>query len=758
MRRREFLLTPAAAGLAWGVEPIAANWKARWIYPPEGEPTAYGVYHFRRAFDLAAPPARCPVAVSGDSRYRLFVNGRSVCTGPARGDLSHWRYEEVDLAPYLRAGRNVLAAVVWNDGPDAALCQWSFRTAFLVNAQAPEFESALNTGPGWKCYRNPAYAPQRIEPAVRSTGYFAIGPMERVDAARYPWGWEQPEFDDSSWPAAAPAMNASPREAVDAPSRWMLVKRPIPQMEETPQALADARLPLTVPAGGKQTLLLDQRFLTTAYPVLKVKGGARARVTLRYAEALFQSGGGRGRKGNRNQTEGKEFIGYGDTFILDGRERTFQTLYWRTWRYLQLEVEAASEPVTITEISGVYTGYPFARLATFDSGDALHQQILDVGWRTARLCAHETYMDCPYYEQLQYAGDTRIQCLVSLFMSGDARLPRNAIEQINSSRTPEGATYSRAPSVLQQYIPPFSLWWIGMVHDYMRYADDPAFVRSMLPGVRSVLDFYRGYRRADGLLAAMPWWNYVDWVDAWPRGVPPSEPDVMPATIHFQFLLALQYAAELETGHYSSAAAEEARALSALLRQKYWNGQIFSEDLAHQKFSQHANALAVLAGVTRGEEAATLMRRVEADRDLSPCTIYFRYYLNCALRQAGLGDLYLERLDLWKTMLNDGLTTWAEKDGPVSRSDCHAWGSSPNVELFRTVLGVDSAAPGFAKVIVRPHLGPLQKLRGTVPHPKGTISVDLDRTGGRLRADIKLPPGVTGDLEWGSLRGPIRPA
>jgi len=52
-----------------------------------------------------------------------------------------------------------------------------------------------------------------------------------------------------------------------------------------------------------------------------------------------------------------------------------------------------------------------------------------VGWRTARLCAHETYMDCPYYEQLQYVGDTRVQCLVSLFDSGDARLMRNAIEQ-----------------------------------------------------------------------------------------------------------------------------------------------------------------------------------------------------------------------------------------------------------------------------------------------------------------------------------------
>ena len=123
------------------------------------------------------------------------------------------------------------------------------------------------------------------------------------------------------------------------------------------------------------------------------------------------------------------------------------------------------------------------------------------------MCAHESYMDCPYYEQLQYVGDTRIQALVSLYMTGDARLMKNAIGHIDASRTSEGATFSRAPSDLQQYIPPFSLWWIGMVHDYWRYVDDPDFVKEMLPGVRSVLDFFRGFQRTDGSLSEMPWWN-----------------------------------------------------------------------------------------------------------------------------------------------------------------------------------------------------------------------------------------------------------
>ena len=75
-----------------------------------------------------------------------------------------------------------------------------------------------------------------------------------------------------------------------------------------------------------------------------------------------------------------------------------------------------------------FSAYPFQERASFDSNDPVLRRIFDVGWRTARLCAHETYMDTPYWEQLQYIGDTRIQGLVSLYACGGDRLVKNAIE------------------------------------------------------------------------------------------------------------------------------------------------------------------------------------------------------------------------------------------------------------------------------------------------------------------------------------------
>jgi hypothetical protein len=479
-------------------------------------------------------------------------------------------------------------------------------------------------------------------------------------------------------------------------------------------------------------------------------------VTLGYAEALFQPGSRI--KGHRGDVEGKEFRGVRDAFVADGgARRLFRPLWWRTYRYVQLEVETGDEPVTVEDLSGVATSYPFRARARLETGLPELDRILEVGWRTARLCAHESYMDCPYYEQLQYAGDTRIQALVSLYMSGDARLMRNAIEHLDDSRTSEGLTQSRAPTRLQQYIPPFSLWWIGMVHDYWRYQDDAAFVRRMLPGVRAVLAFFAERQGPDGSLGPLPWWNFVDWVKQWPRGVPPAEGGAS-APLDLQLLLAQQYAADLEEAVGAPARGQELRAasarLAAAIRSRYWDARrsLFADTPGRERFSQHANVLAVLAGLVEGAEARAVMDRVLSDGSLAPCSIYFRHYLHAALNRTGQGDRYLEMLSPWRRMLAEGLTTWAETNEPDVRSDCHAWGASPNFELFRTVLGVDSASPGFRRVLVRPFLGPLTRVSGAIPHPRGEVAVSLSVKGDRLAAEVTLPDGVDGELVWGGQR------
>jgi alpha-L-rhamnosidase len=683
----------------------------------------------------------------------------------------------------LAAGKNVLAAVVWNFGGLAPEAQVTLQTGFVLQG-GTEAQRIVETGPNWKCRRDDAYAPIEFT-SGQMRGYFVAGPGDRVTAAAHPWGWETSEFDDTAWPAAAPIGVAAGREASDAHSRWMLVERTIPAMEERPERLQRLRAasgiprpagfpaqaaPFQVPPGTKATLLLDQTFLTAAYPELTVSGGKDAVVRMRYAESLFQPATPPARgsdKGNRDEVEGKQFLGYYDEFILDGgARRTFRPLWWRTYRYLQLEVESRGDAVTIEDLRATAVGYPFERKARFDAGDPEIQKILDTGWRTARLCAHETYMDCPYYEQLQYVGDTRVQCLISLFNSGDGRLMRNAIDLINDSRLSEGCTMSRYPTRMEQYIPGFALWWIGMTHDYWRYVNDPAFVRRMLPGVRAVLSFFEGYQNENGSLKPLPWWRYFDWVPGWPSGNAPQDPDGPSALFDLLLLLAYRWAAEMESGlGLASMAAvyrERERQLRQTTQQLYWDQgrKLYADTPRKNSFSQHANVLAVLGDVIAGEAARDLTVRILTEPGLAQAQIFFRFYLHCALTKVGEGDRYLDQLGLWRDMLALGLTTFAEtadRPGSPSRSDCHAWSASPNIEIFRTVLGVDSAAPGFARVSVRPHLGKLKSASGVVPHPNGTVEVKLEPQGAGYAVSVSLPPGIPGDFEWRGARRSLAP-
>ncbi len=476
------------------INPVLLNrrWKAKWIAHPTASLLDYGVFHFRKIFELKEQPQEFIIHVSADNRYRLFVNGKVVCFGPARSDLEHWSFESIDIAAFLKPGKNLLAAEVWNFGELKPWAQFSIKTAFIVQGNSPSEEIA-NTDTTWKVFKDQAYTPAPAGSSETSGQFTVVGPCDRVDASLYPWNWETTGYDDHSWLKPRTLDAAHPR-GVGTDINWELTPRSIPSLEQAPQqftavrrisggALPDGFLTgksqWTIPSDTKIIILFDQGNLTTGYPELLVSGGKGSSIKLTYAESLFDS---KGLKGNRNEIDGKSILGYSDYFLPDGNSaRMFRPLWFRTWRYLQMEIETGKEPLVLNSFSSEFTAYPLKENAVFESDQPGLKKIWNVGWRTARLCANETYFDCPYYEQLQYVGDTRIQSLISLYVSGDDRLVRNAITDLNESRFFEGLTRSRYPSAFPQIIPPFSLYWVDMVNDYWTLRDDPEFIKTFLP-------------------------------------------------------------------------------------------------------------------------------------------------------------------------------------------------------------------------------------------------------------------------------------
>jgi alpha-L-rhamnosidase len=511
--------------------------------------------------------------------------------------------------------------------------------------------------------------------------------------------------------------------------------------------------PFTIPANSTVSLLFDQQANSVAYPEMTVSGGMGAQVKLTYAEALFAKDRS---KGNRNEIEGKEMIGNFDVFLPDGgKDRTFRPLWFRTWRYLQLDITTGAEPLVFEGLKGMTTGYPFEQKASFSSSDPSLQKIWDIGWRTALNCAGENYFDCPYYEQLQYEGDTRIQSLISLYVAGDDRLMRKAILDFYHSRVPEGLTQGRYPSNRLQVIPPFSLYWVSMIHDHWMHRQDDAFLSQFLVGITGVLDWFE--RRVDhgrNMLGPLTWWNFADWNLAFENGVPDGSTDGNSSVITLQYVYTLRQAAELfehfgkkdEAAHYLMLANELAK---GTYKQCFDPARGLMANTPEKKaYSQHASIMGVLSGSIPAQDRRSVMNKVLEDASLSQATFYYRFYLTRALKYAGMADLYYAQLKPWRGMIDNGLTTFAEQPDPT-RSDCHAWSSSPNYDFLATICGINPSSPGFRTVRIEPALGELSEVKGSMPHPEGTISVHLIQKGSAgVEAEISLPEKVTGEFVW----------
>lgn len=749
-------------------EDLTQVWPAQWIAPADAPWKSYAMHRFRKTIELDTIPAQLIVHSSGDNRYQLFVNGERVAYGPQRGDLNHWYYESTDIAPYLKPGKNVLAAQVLNYGSHPPDAQMSVQTGFVLAAGDQSFRF-LNTGKGWKAMHDPAYSPNLVD-GSQVQGYYGGGSREIVDGRKLNWGWSEVDYDDSHWPAAQRVESAFAKTCIWA-SRWKLTPRTLPLESLTSQRFQGVRrsegaaipegfpqkvVSVTIPANTKATLVFDQGVMTTAYPVLQVSGGRGANIRLEYVEAPNIGPVKERNKGHRGEIAGKDLIGYYDTFIADGgKGRTYEPIWWRAFRYIEMTIETQEEPLVIEDFYSRFSTYPFTTKATFrmkgipEAEQDTLTQILEVGERTIRLCAHDTYMDCPYYEESQFEGDTRVQALVSYVLFGDARLGRNAIEQFSWSLNSEGFLSARYPTNSTYYIPNYSLYWIGMLYDYMMYVGDKAFIRQKLPVARILLGYFLDRLREDGTVKRPDYHNFVDW--AFPRGEAPFDDEGYAALVDLHLLLALQWAMELESyagdPHYCSQYKTVADQLQKAIPEHYWNNgrQLYADTPEGDKFSTHTNHLAILTGIAQEEAAEQLMRRALADTNLTQPTVYWQFYQFEALQAAGLGQEYLDNLGIWKKMLRAGVTTWPETT-LRSRSECHAWGASPNYHLYTITAGIRPVAPGFESVRVAPQLKEGQTLQCTHPHPKGPIKLGLKKENGKLSGTINLPAGTTGEL------------
>ena len=769
----------------------ASPWPAAWVSHPEwNHQTA--VIAFRRRFTLDAP-ATVRIHVTADQRYVLFLDGKRLGRGPERSDGAHWMYETYDLD--LPAGKHALLARTWwlEEEEPTAYAQISFRHGFFLMAEGEEHGKLLSTAVAeWECRMLPGYS---FTPP-RSPGAFQVtGAKMHLKGSEADWAAEAGEGE--GWvPAARVAKAAVASLAWEASPWWVLRPAMLPPMLEEERRVGVARHveevatedtrpiaidpakhispeaeawnallkgggAVTVPVNAIRRVIVDLDDYYCAFPRLTTSGGAGSLVRIQWAEALFEKPDG-GAKGNRDEINGKHFLGIGDAFEPDGgAKRLFEPHWWEAGRYVELFIRTAGEALTIESFALLEEHYPYAFESQFESSDARLAEVIPIALRTLQMCSHETYMDCPYYEQLMYVGDTRLEVLVTYATCRDDLLPKKAITLFDWSRSPRGLTSARYPTRITQVIPPFSMWWVAMVHDHMMWRDDRAFVLERLPGVRAVLEAFHAQINAEGLLESPAGWNFQDWVPGWMSGMPPGAHMGISGSLNFHLAMILRMAAELEDfAAEPELAARDRRTadrLAAAADAAFWDERrgLYADDPARERFSEHAQCLALLGGSVPEDRRARLVDHLFNEAELARTTIYFSHYLFEACRLAGRMEPLFARLATWFDLKPQGFKTTFEMPEP-SRSDCHAWGAHPVFHYFATILGIRPAAPGFKAVRIEPQLGPLAFARGTLVHPGGAINADIRANGGRLSGEIELPEGIEGELRVNGATIPLR--
>ena len=746
---------------------------AAWVWHPEVRGNEVAVLMFRTSFTTRRK-TKAIFHVSADNRYELYLDGEFLSMGPDRSDTTHWAFAsyEVELAP----GRHRLEALAWHLGGRAPWAQESLRGGFIF-AAAGKLGATLNTGLGnWQVRRCRGF---EFTPPSRLAAFVISGPEQRTDgrAGGASQKWVAPKVVERPLKPKAPFG--------DVACGWKLFPSCLPDQLRRPlvcgtvravkhgaaarysaadcraaaiadwQAVVDGKRGVSVPARSTLSVLWDLEDYHCAYPLLALSAGKGAELKIEWAESLFEREASSQSKGNRDAVAGKLFRGMGDSYLSSGAKgQAFRPLWWRAGRYVRLQIKTAAQPLSVDGLGLLECRYPLENEGVFRSSHPGVDGIIPLAVRGMQMCAHEHYMDCPYYEQMMYVGDTRVEMLVDHVLCRDDRLVRRGIELFDWSRWRTGLVAERYPSLVPQQSPTYAMIWILMLADYALWRDDPAWVRERMTGVRAMLEEFIALLGDAPLLSGLPGWQFMDWVPAWEWGNAPGSLDGVSAVVNLLFINCLLAAAALETAHGEQALAARysqlAKQLMRAVCKEFWTPSrgLFADDATQKSFSEHAQCLALLTGLMEKSKQGRCFQALLSDKRLGRATVYFSFYLFETLYRHGRGDLLIEKLHLWHDYLKLGMRTPLESPGDA-RSDCHAWGSHPLFHFHASLAGIRPAAPGFRSVLIEPCPGKLGEIHSKLPHPRGFVEADMyfDARGG-CRAVLSLPPGTPGTFRW----------
>ena len=691
-----------------------------WITCCDAEGSANQLYYFKKDFVLEAVK-EAKVDVSAQARYKLYINDNFVGFGPCKGTREKTFFDTIDVTSYLKVGKNsiyveVLQLVSTDMEGKMSPIEGVLRVGSAILAlELTCGEVTVKSDDSWECAKitgiEQVNARSCYSGATREKVDSVSVKATKFDKAKVQCGVSNGEADHYWWGGT---------------NKCFLFERPIPMLD------MQDKLDIITFDGE----YFEADYLTFGFPRFKISG--KGKVDLVYFEC-FDSDKGKTNSKRTDRTLGicREMI---DTVEVDG-EYIFEPFWFRCFRFIKVEKtgDVSIEMVGMTEVN-----YPMFPRTDYDFGNKIDNKLWEISVRTLQRCMHETYEDCPFYEQLQYAMDTSVQMLFNYQLTDDDLLARKAMDDFAAEQHADGLMPSRTPSVGEQHIPSFQFYFIFMVYaHYIRFGD-VSLVRKHLRAMDGVIEWFRHHLTSEGIVAPSKYWNFIDWATPWgydkergcEGGTPIGVYETSEIAIYNPMMAYfLQCAAKLNEICGRVDVANEYLDLADMLKkntEKYFYNKetgLYADDRGHKYYSQHMQTWCVLSGVCKGRRAKSIMKKslnLEAKATYAFAYFYFR-----ALERVGLYDKTKEMMDSYRGLLKLDCTTIPETP-TYSRSDCHAWGALAIYEFSATILGVRTENVGEKSVSVKPYIKGRNYAKGTVSTIAGNVRVEWKKEKGNF--------------------------
>ena len=552
------------------------EWKAHWIWQ-SGDPAKSNTYvYFRRSFSLQEKPSGATCYVSGDTGYKLYLNGTYVGNGPILTEPRWQSYDTYDVRHLLRVGENVIGAIVYHFGngvgnPEAYTMHWS-RGGFLCQIDMQyggEREEAITTDSSWDVLESSAW--DRNSPKIDDMTY-----AELYDATREPGSWLEPDFQDRNWvPATVVTLDDSVKQWVRSPSAAKVLPWTELEPRSIPDLVREELIPQAIVKSGEVLELAEPNSIDLAQTAadLPIRMSLEEILPFKYtsitnAESLLGTGGGpavmtpmadsisyddfegvydptitldTGRLLNGRVLLDIEAaagslvdIGYGQVLVngrvipylsrrtaladqyatREGRQ-SFETFGWRHFRYVQLTFRRMRKPLKVHKIRMVSESYPAARKGLFECDDEMLNWIWRACVETAHLCTHDRFMDNPVRERREHTGDG-CHILDAIYAAfGDLDIIRKYFVDVKRGRTAYGVLPS---SILPQRREPERTFvdggiFILKVWEYYEFFANRDVLADMFESLYAFIRHLEKYTDDNGLLCQLPYPIYFDWSD-----------------------------------------------------------------------------------------------------------------------------------------------------------------------------------------------------------------------------------------------------